>query len=123
MAALIVTPAALDHIAGVIRRERMEKPLISVQWDIGQADVKRAPDGGIHWDRAPSQWRISIIDLVSFEREVKEVLPGDDVVLPAANATISGFDFFVYGRPGNRMLNGCKLELGGEELHVHEEAI
>jgi hypothetical protein len=121
MAALLITQAALDHIRDAVCRQRMERPLVTALWSIGQAEVTRGPDGKVSWERSPSEWRVTLIDLVAFEREVKEAMPTEDVVLPSANAMISGIAFYLYGRPGNRMLDDCELTLDGEELRVLEK--
>jgi hypothetical protein len=123
MASLLVTQGAVRHVANVIRREQMERPLVIVQWDIGEADLSRAPDGEAFWERGAAQWRVTVVDVAAFEREIRAVLPSDDVILPASNATISGLDFLLYGRPGNRMLEDCRLELSEGELRVYENAL
>jgi hypothetical protein len=67
MAALTVTPDALDCIRPIIEREEIRSPLVAVAWSPGLADLNRGTAGEAVWVRGWSGWLATLLDLAEVE--------------------------------------------------------
>lgn len=115
MASLIVTPEALAWIARRIVDEAIERPLISVAWAKGQADVRRDSSGAARWSVGPDEWLATIMDLAELERA--------GVEWPGSVVEMHGYKFSLLGKPQAPHLEGCALEVRDGKLVVNEIAI
>jgi hypothetical protein len=114
VAALIVTPAALTCIREHVHREEISRPLVSVSWAIGAADLRRGPKGEAFWEREPDGWIATVLDLAELE---------DAGIAPlVANCEAHGFGFLLSGRPESPLLEGCRLDAIEGKLVVYEDA-
>lgn len=114
MAALLITPAALAWIREHIRHKKIARPLVSVSWRIGAADLRRGSKGEALWEREPDGWLATVLDLTELE---------DAGVEPfAANFEAHGFGFLLTGRSESPLLDGCTLDAVDGKLVVYEDA-
>lgn len=111
---MIVTPAALACIREHIHREEIARPLVSVSWRIGAADLRRGPKGEAFWEREPDGWLATVLDLAELE--------GAGIEPFAANFEAHGFGFLLSGRPESPLLDECRLDAIEGRLVVYEKA-
>jgi hypothetical protein len=115
MAALTVTPQALDCIRQIIEREEIRRPLVAVAWSAGPADLSRNSAGKAVWVREPSGWLATVLDLAEVE-EATGVWSGPVLEM-------HGYKFSFSERPAPPPFEGCTLACEGGKLVIHEAVI
>jgi ribosomal protein L16 Arg81 hydroxylase len=114
MAALTVTPQALDCIRQIIEREEIRSPLVAVAWSSGQAELRRNAAGEAVWEREPSGWLATVLDLEEVE-EAAGAWSGPVLEM-------HGYKFSFSERPSPPQFEGCTLACEGGKLVIHEAA-
>ena len=112
MAALVVTPEAVECIRTLIEKEEIAQPIVSVGWDPGVADLKRRADGTAVWTHETPSWLAVVLD----GAELTEA----GVEPPVATAYMHGYPFILHGKTGAPLLENCTLTCEGGKLVVHE---
>jgi hypothetical protein len=115
MATLTVTPAALACIRERIEHERIERPVVSVSWEHGWADLHRGTAGEVIWDRPKPGWVAVVLDLAELEAA------GVSWTRPVAE--LEGYSFSLNGKAEAPQLEGCTLTCEDGKLVVYEQAI
>lgn len=115
MAALTVTPEALECIRTLIEREEIAQPIVSVGWDPGATDLKRLADGTAIWTRETPRWLAAVLDGAE--------LAAAGVEPPIATAHMYGYPFVLHGKADAPLLENCILACEGGKLVVYEGGI